>query len=120
MGLFDFFRINLPYGIRKDKSGNWAAFNREYCPLGYNTTERTKQLNCKLIFSSYKNITDSKLKKFFSEEDIQYDENQNIETIFFYNDKTNPKSNPLYWEQYFEKIKFVSQFEINREHHIGF
>ena len=30
MALTDFFRINLPYGIRKNDKGEWVAFNREY------------------------------------------------------------------------------------------
>ena len=38
MGLFDFFRVNLPYGLKKNSKKEWIAFNREYMPLGWNTT----------------------------------------------------------------------------------
>jgi hypothetical protein len=38
MSLTDFFRKNLPYGIARNENGEWMAFNREYLPLGFNTT----------------------------------------------------------------------------------
>lgn len=36
MALTDFFRINLPYGIKCNDKNEWATFNREYMPLGSN------------------------------------------------------------------------------------
>ncbi len=35
MALSDFFRINLPYGMMRNESGEWFVFNREYAPLGF-------------------------------------------------------------------------------------
>lgn len=124
MALFTFFSINFPYGIRKDSQGNWATFNREYVPLGYNTTD-LKELNNMglkngLIFTSYTGMTERKLKTFFVEEDIKYNHNGKIETIWFYNDGTDPNRNPKYWEEYFNKLKFISQFRIDEYCHIGF
>ena len=34
MALSNFFKINLPYGIKRNENGQWTAFNREYKPLG--------------------------------------------------------------------------------------
>jgi len=39
MALGDFFRINMPYGMRRNDKGEWFVFNREYKPLGWNTKE---------------------------------------------------------------------------------
>ena len=36
MALNNFFKINLPYGIKRNGNGHWAALNREYRPLGGN------------------------------------------------------------------------------------
>jgi hypothetical protein len=32
MALSDFFRINMPYGLKRNPSDEWFAFNREYMP----------------------------------------------------------------------------------------
>jgi hypothetical protein len=40
--LNNFFRINLPYGIKRGPHNSWAAFNREYMPLGWNDTVHQK------------------------------------------------------------------------------
>lgn len=117
MGLFDFFRINLPYGIRKNELGHWASFNREYMPLGSNFTLGRVPLNEKLIYTSYKGLTDKKIESHFKKEAIHYDANGKIETVFFYNDKTNPESNPKYWKEYNDNIKFISQFKIDEKVH---
>jgi hypothetical protein len=34
MALTDFFRINLPYGLKKKLDNKWFIFNREDMPLG--------------------------------------------------------------------------------------
>lgn len=38
--LADFFRINMPYGMKQNKEGKWIIFNREYMPLGWNDVEK--------------------------------------------------------------------------------
>jgi len=44
MSLTDFFRINLPCGIKKSSSGEWFAFNRKYVPLGWNSTRNSESI----------------------------------------------------------------------------
>jgi len=53
MSLTDFFRINLPYGIHRNKNNEWSAFNREYLPLGWNNNEQGKSI---MIESSFKDF----------------------------------------------------------------
>lgn len=33
--------------------------------------------------------------------------------VFLYEDKTNPQSSPMYWDEYFTKIKSLSKFEVD-------
>jgi hypothetical protein len=39
MPLTDFFRINLPYGLKRNDNDEWFCFNREYVPLGWNSKD---------------------------------------------------------------------------------
>ena len=115
MALTDFFRINLPYGIQKNESDEWSAFNREYVPLGWNTTDTVKFSDYP-VFTKYKALTEAKLLKLsWSEGSIIKDEKGKITKIFFYNDGTNPASNPKYWEEYFDKIKLLAKLEVSRK-----
>ena len=119
MSLTDFFRINLPYGIKRNKRGEWFAFNREYMPLGWNSTVHKKSISDDNVYSdypiytSYKGITEAKLKKLAQSIDSMHlDENGKIKAVFFYNDGTNPQSNPAHWKDYLDKLKILSTFEV--------
>lgn len=117
MALLDFFRINLPYGIAKNTKDEWVAFNREYLPLGWNNRESDDNLfedgkySNLPIHTKYNGITEKSLQKIAGNEDfIHRDENGKIIKVFLYNDDTNPQSNPKYWDEYFQKLKLLSNF----------
>lgn len=118
MALSDFFRINLPYGIKKNDSGEWMAFNREYLPLGCNDTGKgidskgEESANEMSLYTKYKGLTEAAITKICSPSLIQRDEKGEIFRAFFYNDATNPQSNPGHWDNYFKQIKDFSKFEI--------
>jgi hypothetical protein len=118
MALTDFFRINLPYGMKKNSKNEWSVFNREYVPLGLNSTYKHKSIfdeNAYAdfpLYTKYKGLTDNAILKIVKDADkIQRNEAGEIGRIFFYYDKTNPQSNPAYWNDYFEIIKAFSKFE---------
>jgi hypothetical protein len=112
MALTDFFRINLPYGIQKNDTGEWAAFNREYKPLGWNKMMDSVDFSQYPISTKYKSLTEAKLLKLASsEEAVRRNEKGKIVKVFFYNDGTNPASNPKYWKAYFDKIKILAKLE---------
>jgi hypothetical protein len=118
MALTDFFRINMPYGIIKNKKGEWLAFNREYVPIGWNShypglhiADEDSYSNLP-IRTKYKNATDVILKQLIDEtSSVEYDENGKINKIFLYNDETNPTNNEKYWNSYLEKIRILSQLK---------
>jgi len=109
----DFFRRYLPYGMKKNSHGEWFIFNRDYAPLGW----PRKDLSQDEFYSNYpvriqwSRLTDKNLETVFPDSPIQKDENGNIHTVFFYNDKTNP-INGGSWDSYFEKIKCLSKYQV--------
>jgi hypothetical protein len=116
--LIDFFRINLPYGLHKNKKGEWIAFNREYRPLGWSKEDRHSVLNGEdgyldlPVFTAYNKMTEKVLIELAPEfERRNVDGNGNIITIWLYGDATNPMNYPKEWKTYFEKIKILSQLE---------
>lgn len=117
MPLSDFFRINLPYGIKKNSKNQWFAFNREYVPIGWNTRVAKDIFSDDSysetpIYTEYKALTDAKLLKIAGNEDaVRRDSEEKINCIFLYNDKTNPQSAPQYWDDYLAKIKLLSTLE---------
>lgn len=117
MALTDFFRINFPYGMKRNENGEWFVFNREYMPLGWNSKEDQVSIHkddCygeMPVYTYYKGLTENAIMKIFSEDLIQRDSENKIARVFFYNDKTNPKSSPEYWGDYFAIMKKISQFE---------
>ena len=112
MALTTFFGINLPYGIQKNDKGEWAAFNREYKPLGWNDAllNTPKELE---IYTPYKLDEKTLLKITSLSEYVVRDEFGEIVKLFLYNDGTNPLIKPKYWNQYFEKLKQLSQLVVD-------
>lgn len=118
MALTDFFRINLPYGIKKNSNEEWFVFNREYVPLGWNSKHGDKNIFDDMTFSKYpvytkyKGLTENAILKIIKDPDrIQRNDEGEIVSVFFYYDKTNPQSSPKYWNDYFEIIKAFSKFD---------
>lgn len=109
MALGDFFRINMPYGMKSNDKGEWFVFNREYNPLGWNTMSNV-DAQAFPVYVKYKSLTDKILLELaWSDPDgLRRDERGNICAIWLYNDATNPKDNPVYWKDYFDKIKKLS------------
>jgi hypothetical protein len=114
--LCDFFRINLPYGMRKNEKGDWSFFNREYVPLGWNSTSSefgTEPFPELPIHTRYTGLTEANLYKLaWSEEGLRRGADSKITAVWFYNDRTNPMNNPKYWNDYFDKIKLLSKCEV--------
>ena len=121
MGLIDFFRINMPYGIVKTKQNGWVAFNREYQPLGFNNTYSQPRIDINdeqtfehlPINTKYPNVTEKLLTSLIDENtSVEKDDKGNITRIFLYDDGTNPVnvrvSKDIAWDKYFEKIKILS------------
>ncbi|MBC8052184.1 MAG: hypothetical protein H7Y13_03900 [Sphingobacteriaceae bacterium] len=118
MALTDFFRINLPYGLKRNEADEWFAFNRERMPLGWNSTDNHESFSNDSpyskfpVYTTYRGLSEDKILKVFNDPDlILRDDDGKIRSIYLYKDRTNPQSDPKYWNEYLEKIKFLSKFE---------
>lgn len=118
MALTDFFRINFPYGMKKNKNDEWFVFNREYMPLGWNSKFNQESIHKEMtysefpVYTKYKDLTENLILEIIKDKERIHKNNQNgIVQIFFYDDKTNPKSNPKYWNDYIDIIKSFSELE---------
>ncbi len=126
--LTDFLRINMPYGLIRNESNEWMAFNREYMPLGFNNERSELKESLGLdsngnpfkaytqfpLFTKYRNITNDILEKVATS--VNYNNNGEIVRIFLYNDATNPtsksKNKKELFASYFEKLEVLSSLLI--------
>lgn len=117
--LSDFFRINMPYGIARNDNGEWLAFNREYLPIGFNSSNYKDNFHINdtsnfPIHTSYKGLTEKKLLSLAGDDAsaIKRNDDNEIITVFFYSDGTNPVNQSSddreLWKQYFDKLKVLS------------
>jgi hypothetical protein len=117
MGLFNFFRINLPYGISRNDAGQWIAFNREYLPIGWNTTTGNESIIAKEyneipVYTTYPGLTEKFLISIaVDEKSIHRNEKGEIVQVFLYNDRTNPTTDSNHWDSYFNRIKKLGSVE---------
>lgn len=121
--LGDFFRINMPYGIRRNEANEWYAFNREYVPIGFNDDgdrQKFKSLNLP-IYTQYKGLTETKLLAVAWDpvRGVERAEDGKIMAVWLYNDGTNPMNQstdqPGLWTAYFNKIKILSKLVENND-----
>lgn len=118
MALSDFFRINLPYGMKKNSKNEWFFFNRDYVPLGWNKSGESINTDTPFpevpVHTKYKGLTENTLIKLAWDniEGISRNKEGKIEKVFFYNDRLNPQSNHQHWDIYFDKIKLLSKCEV--------
>ena len=116
--LTDFLKINLPYGLTRNDDGEWMAFNKNYCPIGYNKDDKKidnwKHLSDIPLFTKYKGLTNKFIIELIGEDgSINYDDDGNVCEFNLYNDSSNPMNesgrfNEL-WDRYFEKLKKLSK-----------
>lgn len=111
MALDNFFKITFPYGMMKDKEGNWTCFNRGYHPLS-NTISDSKDNTHEFSFIKYKGLTEKLLLEIAD----RYEKGSDgkINKIWFYNTITNPSNSNKNedWEKYFTILKKLGKLKI--------
>ena len=117
MALTDFFRINFPYGIQRNDTDEWFAFNREYMPLG--TAKKTAVLSdedWKKLFVGvrYNGLTDKLLTEIAAGEPKR-DDTGKIYFVTLYKDGSNPMNDSQYWDSYSKKLKKIGRLKIKFE-----
>lgn len=124
--LSDFFRITLPYGMARNKSGHWMAFNRENKPIGFNTEEISEHLSPESeesqnpVYTFFPGLTDHFIMELcgYNEADYKRDANGGIWQFWLYNDSTNPmnqrKDDVELWQSYWRKLEELARLRLVR------
>jgi hypothetical protein len=104
-----FFRINLPFGIRRNQKNEWAAFNREYLPIGYHNCKSMNVLDeitlaTLPIFSKYVGLTEQFLTELAGSERVLRDDLGNIKTVYLYGEMNSPLETKENWDTYSDKL----------------
>jgi hypothetical protein len=132
MALTDFFRINLPYGIRRNSKNQWIAFNREYLPLGGNnsfdltkTVAHNDTYSYLSLHTEYKRLTEKTImdiaqldkEKWVKDQEyfIRRDNDEKIQILFLYTDSTNPMTYPEKWDIYCQKLRLLARLKRKNE-----
>ncbi len=119
MSLDTFFRINFPYGLKRNPDNTWFAFNREYMPIGWNSKEKQESIYGPYSFkefpihTKYKGLTENKIFKIVGNVDaIHRDDDGNIVTVHLYDSVTDPENSPENWKRYFRIIESLSKLSV--------
>lgn len=116
MDFYNFFSINLPYGMEKTDQG-WIVFNREYQPLGFNKkvvgiiSWYYKEFP-DLPISTHYEISNKLLQKLPIDLQIVRNEKGEIIKFWFYNDGNNPccqLATAEDWNRYITILKSISK-----------
>lgn len=109
----------MPYGIKKNPNDEWFAFNREYMPIGWNSTSHKDSIfkddvySEHPIYTKYKALTEKRLLSIAGDEkNVSRNEQGEITTLFLYNDRTNPMNESNCWNDYLGKIKQLSALKV--------
>lgn len=115
----------MPYGMTRNEQGEWMFFNREYMPLGWNTTTPDTSIDTLKrpfdnlpIYTKYKGLGEKSLLNLGHnvEESVRRNDAGEIVKVFFYNDRTNPMNDAQYWPDYIQKIKALSKCQMTAEY----
>lgn len=104
MALYDFRSVYLPYCLKRQSDGRYVVLNREYNPIGFNTTDNVNYEDYP-ITSKIRGIT----KK--AAQELSYNKSSNVEQIFLYDDATNPSSNQKNMKEYLKKIEKIAKYK---------
>ncbi|MCX7067482.1 MAG: hypothetical protein NTW85_07305 [Methylococcales bacterium] len=97
--------VYFPYCIEKQEDGSWLILNRNYKPVGFNTSEH-------IIYSDYpvsvklKGLGKETLKK------LSWNDKEELgNRIYLYNDGCIPTSSPQAMSAYLKKIEVLLKLE---------
>jgi hypothetical protein len=96
----------FPYGMDKQEDGSWVFFNREYKPVGMNTSEFVVYQDYPVSFH-LKGFGPTKQAKL----DIHGDGKGS--RVYFYNDGSVPTDSPQNMTSYLRKLEVVMRLSVD-------
>ena len=96
--------ICFPYTIEKQKDGSWIFFNREYMPIGFNTSVDNRGSNLP-IAHKIKGLGDKTLQKLSYKGTVS-------DVIYLYKDGCIPTSSPQAMKSYLKKLEILLKLDV--------
>ena len=104
----DFRAVYFPYCIEKQTDGTWVVLNRQYKPIGFNTSD----FICYEEFpvsAKLKGIGPKVLKELSYSGEVQGDK------VYLYNDSSMPTRSTVNMQSYLKKLAILAKLSIERE-----
>lgn len=104
----DFSSIYFPYCIEKQSDGTWVVLNRQYKPVGFNTSDYIKYEEFP-VSAKLQGIGPAIAKK------LAYDGEVSGDRIYLYNDGCTPTHSRADMDAYLKKLELLAKLGLTRE-----
>ena len=108
MALNDFRSIYLSYCIEQNTDGSWVVLNRQYKPVGFNTSTFI-DYSAFPVQTKLKGLGPATLAK------LSYSGEVTGNRVYLYNDGTNPINSDADMKAYLKKIEILAKKEVDNE-----
>ena len=102
----DFRGICLPYCLQKQKDGSYVILNRNYKPIGFNTSDWINYEDYPISLKM--KLTKSTVQLLSIEGGVQGD------SLYLYNDGTNPMDSTANMRLYMDKLSILATKDIKQ------
>src|SRR5262245_56006127 len=106
MVLTDFRAVHLPYCLERLDDGRYVVLNREYKPLGFNTSDFIKYKNYPMIAVRFGRLTQKLAAR------VSIDGDSSLERIFLYDDGSNPIRSKKNMQEYLKRLELLAKLPI--------
>jgi hypothetical protein len=104
--MVEFRKLFFPYCLIKQEDGSYLVLNRNYKPVGFNTSiwVNYEDYPIKIKFKRLTSLTASK---------ISYNNNPDIDKIFLYNDGCVPTASAKNMNAYLNRLKILASLQVS-------
>lgn len=96
--------VYFPYCIKKQEDGSWVILNRNYKPVGFNTSEFINYSDYP-VSMRLKGLGPATLKK------LSYSGEDQGDTIYLYNDGCTPDGDSESMQSYLKKLEILLKLQ---------
>ena len=104
----DFRAVYFPYCIQKQSDGSWVVLNRQYKPVGFNTSEYIEYEKFP-VSAKLQGIGSAISKK------LSYSGDASGDRIYLYNDGCIPTGSKTNMDAYLKKLGILAKLGLTRE-----
>lgn len=106
--LTDFRSVYFPYCIEKQSDGTWVVLNREYKPVGFNTSDYVRYEEYP-VSSKLSGIGPGVCRK------LSYSGEVAGDRVYLYNDGCVPTNSKANMDAYLKKLALLAKLSLTRE-----